>query len=765
MFFLSESMFFFEAMWILFGLSLSVFALPVDKFKNTSIFLAIICIGVFFFLGESCQWGQMDFLVTIPLNIPLLELNIGQFRVDPTAYLFASLILVIGAGVFLLCRTYFQETPCRFLGLILIFMLSMIGVVFSDGFIAFFIFWELTSLISYFLICFHYHRSEVRFSAWQAFFVTGGGGLFLLGGILLLSQQIGVNSFSGLIRANIIPTTLVQVALVMMLIGALTKSAQWPFSFWLPSAMCAPTPASAYLHSATMVKLGILLLVRIYPVFHGYTIWSIILAVSGGLTMSIGAFLSLKSFDMKKVLAYSTVSMLGLMCFSLAFPIPEICQKVLVLIAVHAFSKAGLFFVCACVDRTYKTRDIRDMSQIGASGKILAIFSLILFISKVGLFPMKSFAVKALFYEGFYQLNKGAFILFAITNICGFIAIFRAFVLPFYAKLKEEPQKKDLRTIVKWPAYFALFVFIVLSFPSGFQWVYQNLLALIHKGGHHIEVQILEYSIYGIAGIACIGLVMLRNMREKKNIWKKIDRIIRQDIHIKGFSQKKSFEVVVQWIKKQARLITNKTHSQKIHIYLVGILGVGFLGLILNLMSKGGLLWVGQKTRWYESMVIVFSSLFLLMILRVSNRLKAIFCLAMVQGGVALMYIFFGAPDLLLTHFIVDGLTVMFLMILLKRIPETTSQPTKSSLVINSIIATLAGGGIFCLLNELQKLPLLKNLMTYIYKNSLLSAYGKNLVNVIIVDFRALDTLFETLVVLTVAIGVDYLFRKNKNET
>ncbi len=299
--------------------------------------------------------------------VPSLGLDL-VLRIDGFAWMFGVLITVIGALVCLYARYYMSpdDPVARFYAYFLAFMGAMLGVVFSGNLVQFVLFWELTSLVSFLLIGYWHHREDAQRGARMALTVTGAGGLALLGGVVVLGQIVGsydldvVLASGDLVRAH----PLYPVALVLVLVGALTKSAQFPFHFWLPRAMAAPTPVSAYLHSATMVKAGVFLLARLWPVLAGTEMWFWLVSGAGGTTLLLGAYIAMFQNDLKRVLAYSTISHLGLI--TLLFGLNSSLAAVAGVFHImnHATFKASLFMAAGVVDHETGTRDIRRLNGL-----------------------------------------------------------------------------------------------------------------------------------------------------------------------------------------------------------------------------------------------------------------------------------------------------------------------------------------------------------------------------------------------------------------
>ncbi|HQR95434.1 MAG TPA: proton-conducting transporter membrane subunit, partial [Thiotrichales bacterium] len=290
------------------------------------------------------------------------------FRLDGLALLFALLILVIGLLVILYARYYLsaKDSMGRFFAYLLMFMGSMLGIVLSENLLQLIVFWELTSLTSFLLISYWQHRKDAREGARMALAITGAGGLAMLGGVLLLGHVVGSYQLTDVLASGelIQQHPLYTVILVLILLGVFTKSAQFPFHFWLPHAMAAPTPVSAYLHSATMVKAGIFMLARLFPALSGTIEWNLLVGGAGLATLLIGAYTALFKHDLKGLLAYSTISHLGLITLLFGFGTPLAAVAAIFHIINHATFKASLFMVAGIIDHETGTRDMRKLNGL-----------------------------------------------------------------------------------------------------------------------------------------------------------------------------------------------------------------------------------------------------------------------------------------------------------------------------------------------------------------------------------------------------------------
>ncbi|MGB5303376.1 MAG: proton-conducting transporter membrane subunit, partial [Gemmatimonadota bacterium] len=374
------------------------------------------------------------------------------FRLDGLSLLFALLVTGIGALVLVYAGSYFKgdaRLP-RFYAAILFFMGAMLGLVLADDALSLFVFWELTSVSSYILIGFNHEKEEARSAALQALFVTGGGGLALLAGLLLLGQIAGTTQLSALEAhaATIQAHPLYLPMLLLVLTGAFTKSAQFPFHFWLPGAMAAPSPVSAYLHSATMVKAGIYLLARLNPALGGTDAWHYIIMLAGTLTLVIGAVLAYGQTDLKRLLAFTTVSGLGTLTLLVGISTELAAQAAMIFLVVHALYKAALFLGVGTLDHEAGTRDLGLLGGIARAMPLTAIAVLISAISMAGLPPLFGFVAKEFFYEAKHEAPHAGQLVTLLSFIgSAFVAAasglvgWRAFFGPKRGKTPKPPHE------------------------------------------------------------------------------------------------------------------------------------------------------------------------------------------------------------------------------------------------------------------------------------------------------------------------------------
>src|SRR5690554_5184911 len=388
---------------VLLVFTFGVFFIPGKLKKHTAILLALVQTGAFiFFINQVDLVPQKSAVYSINEWIPQLGLNF-EFILDGLSMVFALLVTGIGALVFLFAHAYMKSYTgtTKFFFYLMFFSVAMLGLVLSANLIQLFIFWELTSVLSFFLISFFHEKESARKAALQSFYITGLGGLSLLAGVITLGSIVDSYSINDwLSNAEAIKeSSLYFPGLLLILVGVFTKSAQFPFHFWLPGAMQAPAPVSAYLHSATMVKAGIYILARFSPILQDGFWWDNTLMITGGITMLYAAFHSIFRVDMKGVLAYSTISALGIIVFLLGLGNDYALTAAVVFIVVHALYKAALFLTTGIIDHAVHTRNLTELSGLRKVMPVVFWASLIAALSSAGVPLLFGFISKDLIYE------------------------------------------------------------------------------------------------------------------------------------------------------------------------------------------------------------------------------------------------------------------------------------------------------------------------------------------------------------------------------
>jgi multicomponent Na+:H+ antiporter subunit A len=704
---------------------------------------------------------------------PSLGVNLN-FLIDGLSLTFALIISGIGAIIVFYASGYLKghRKLARFYGYLLFFMTSMLGVVLSDNIFALFIFWELTSISSYLLIGFNHESERSRYAALQALLVTAGGGLAMMAGLLLLSHIGGTTSLTELMNQSTLVAGhgLYLPIMILILLGAFTKSAQWPFHFWLPNAMEAPTPVSAYLHSATMVKAGVFLIARLNPVMGGPEIWNSTLIVFGGITMIMGAAMAVGQHDLKRILAYTTVSALGIMVFLIGLGGQYAVTAAITFLVVHSLYKGGLFLVAGAIDHETGTRDIRLLGGLRKYLPLITAGALLAALSYAGIPPFFGFVAKELIYESATHLpvNPLLFtIAVIITNMLLVATAIMVGVKPFFGKHTETPKHPHPAPITLWlgPIILGVLGLVFGLFPG----LIAN--ALIQPGVAAVaQIQSAKLTLWhGFNFVLLLSLITLIG----GVLLFLLSPVLRTNIgtfnKIAAFGPEAWYNMLLKGLVKFAALQTRFFQNGKLRSYFFYILAV-FLGLIIYTILRNRIFeMIAIDLRdiyFYEVLIvaIMLLSAFLSVISR--SVLGAVAALGMVGFGVGILFAFLSAPDLALTQFSIETLTVILLVLVVYRFPKMENFLPRKLRVKDAIVSILAGVTLtFTTLIILQSPPETK-ISEYFLENSYTLAHGRNVVNVILVDFRALDTMGEITVLALAVLGVYVLlkFRVRKKE-
>jgi multicomponent Na+:H+ antiporter subunit A len=689
------------------------------------------------------------------------------FRLDGLSLLFALLVTGIGALVLVYAGRYFEGDGrvSRFYAAILFFMGAMLGLVLADDAVCLFVFWELTSVSSYVLIGFNHEKEEARASALQALFVTGAGGLALLAGLLLLGQVTGTYQLSALeaqaplIRSN----PLYLPILILVLAGAFTKSAQFPFHFWLPGAMAAPSPVSAYLHSATMVKAGIYLMARLNPALGGTPEWHYIIMIAGTLTLVIGAILAYGQTDLKRLLAFTTVSGLGTLTLLVGISTELSAQAAMVFLLVHALYKAALFLGVGTLDHETGTRDLRHLGGLARVLPLTAAAVTVSAISMAGLPPLFGFVAK----EFFYEAKSGAPHAGSVVALLSFVGSafvaaasglvgWRAFFGP---KRGETPKRPHEGPPALWmgPVLLAAVSVLLSLFPD------QLAVPLIQPAATavHGDPTVLELSPWvGLSPAFVQSLVMLVL---GVALYLAHDRTLAWTARLGSLATwgpARVYRLTLDGLVAVARWQTRVLQGGILGTYLFVVIGTTVLLAGGVLLDRGGWPTVRlDEARVHEVLAALAMVAGAVLVVRARTALFAVASLGIVGYGLALVFLFFGGPDLALTQLAVETLTVILFVLVLRRLPplRSLSSPAKRT---RDVLVALAGGAtmtgiVLATAATYHPAPI----KSYVAEASVPLAHGRNVVNVILVDFRALDTLGEITVLGVAALGVLALMR------
>ncbi len=692
--------------------------------------------------------------------LPSLGVTLS-FTVDGLSLVFALLITGIGTFIIVYAGGYLGDHPHlgRFYAFLLMFMASMLGLVLADNIITFFIFWELTSLTSFLLIGFNHHKAASRRAAVQALVVTGGGGLILLAGLLLMASIGGSLEFSELLSQGDIFRDHQHYTLLLILIlgGAFTKSAQFQFHFWLPDSMEAPTPVSAYLHSATMVKAGVYLLARVHPALGDTDLWMTILPVFGGVTFIVGVILGLRQTDLKLMLAYTTVASLGLLVMLLGLGTEKAVVAAVTYLIAHSLFKGALFMIAGGIDHSTGTRDRTRLGGLWGAMPITAVASLLAVLSMAGLPPFIGFLAKEVIYAGTLALPTQADLVTWVAvggNIMMGAIAFLAGVGPFMGTKPAYEHAPHEGSLALWIGPMVLAVLgLVSTLVLGFTEHAAILPAASAIWGSGIDIHLhlwaginmpLILSIITVVGALALFWLAGPVTRLLTAV---IDRLWGPD---RGYDQ------ALWGLRALARLITGVLQTGRLRSY-VFITVATFVAAVLIPMAATNA-WPAIPAL-PEADFFVYAVCLLIVggavaVLITPSRLEAILLLGVVGVAVALVFLLFGAPDLAFTQFMVEILAVVVLALIILRLPvDRKDQRGPLAVLRDATVAIAAGVCVTLILLAITAEPFDARLSEYFAANSYPEAKGRNIVNVILVDFRALDTLGEIAVLVIAGIA------------
>ncbi len=752
---------------VLSGFALALFAPGLYRVARgqTGWLLALLPLGLAcYFVSQASAIASGATINAHFAWVPALGVNLS-FCLDGLSLLFALLITGIGTLVFVYAGGYLAGQPRlgRLYTFLLVFMASMLGLVLADNLLALFVFWELTSVSSYLLIGFDHERERARAAALQALLVTGGGGLALLAGLLLLGQAGGSWELSTLAdNGGLGAHPLYVPCLVLVLLGAFTKSAQLPFHFWLPSAMEAPTPVSAYLHSATMVKAGVYLLARLSPVLGGTNLWFFAVSGVGATTMLIGACLALKQTDLKRLLAYSTVSTLGMLTLLLGLGGRLAVYSAMAYLLVHALYKGALFLVAGALDHATGTRDAERLGGLGRAMPVTGLAAGLAALSMAGLPPFFGFSAKELCYAA-TQIAPAAAWLTALTVLANALLVAVAVLVglrPFFGKSHATPRRAHEVPPSLWLGALTL---AVLGLVFGVRPALgPDLLvgaASTSVLGQSAEMRLAlwhgltpELALTGITLVGGFGAYRSRKLlREAASRWNVVS----------GWGPAGWYELLLRGLNGLALGQTHLLQSGYLRYYLLIILATT-LGLAGAAFARSGD-WVASadwsNLHFYEAGLAALIVMAAAVALLVRSRLAAIAALGVVGYGVALVFVVFGAPDVAMTQFLVETLTVILFVLVFYYLPETTVVSGVLARARDAVVAAAVGVLMTALVLIASSVQYSPSISTYYSEQSLPAAHGRNVVNVILVDFRALDTLGEITVLAIAGIGVYALLK------
>ena len=750
------------------GTALAAFLLPLllQRFGRVAATLAAAaviatCLALVLQLAPTIFAGETQ-LARLPW-LPAYGLDLS-LRMDGLGLLFSLLICGIGLLVVLYAFYYLpgSDRMGRFYSILLLFMAAMLGVVLSENLLLLLVFWEITSLSSFLLVAYSHDKYESRIGARMALAVTGGGGLALLAGILLLGHIAGSYELSVILAAGdqIRAHALYAPTLILILLGVFTKSAQFPFHFWLPNAMSAPTPVSAYLHSATMVKAGVFLLARLYPALGGTDLWFWLVSGTGAVTLVYSAATALFRHDIKGQLAYSTISHLGLITLLFGLDTPLSIVAGVFHIINHAIFKASLFMAAGVIDHECGTRDMRRVNGMFKRMPITASLAIIAASSMAGVPLLNGFLSKEMFFAetvAHPQFEAIDWLLPLVATIAGMLAV--AYSLRFVhdvffngepINLPREPHEPPrwMRAPIE---LLVLLCLLVGVFP---EWTVAPLLDVAAAATLQTPLPAFELALWHgfnrplmMSLLALVGGIFIYALRCPLFAWQ---------AQLPPVRPRTAFERIYRLFVAAARRVVAALDNGSLQRYnallfsFILVLGgwAFFSGpaatLRLPVQPAG-------EAAYIALFALVLGSMGGTLLYR--KRLLAVILVGVVGLIVALIFVRLSAPDLALTQLAVETGTIILMLLVLYYLPAREAPRSSASrLARDLLLAIFAGGGMMLITLQMLAAPL-ETISGFYLRESVPGGGGTNVVNVILVDFRGFDTLGEITVLAMVALA------------
>ncbi|MDR2872477.1 MAG: monovalent cation/H+ antiporter subunit A [Xanthomonadaceae bacterium] len=705
--------------------------------------------------------------------IPQIGLSFS-LRLDGLAWTFAGLVLAIGTLIILYARYYLsaQDNMQRFFAFLLLFMGSMLGIVIAGNLLLLLVFWEMTSISSFLLIGFWHPRADAREGAKMALTITGFGGIALMGGLLLLGHIAGSYQLDEVLAAGsrIHEHPLYPLMLILILIGIFTKSAQFPFHFWLPHAMAAPTPVSAYLHSATMVKAGVFLLARLYPALSGTDLFFFTVSGIGAITLLLGAWSAIFQHDIKGLLAYSTISHLGLITLLFGLSTPMAVVAALFHILNHAVFKASLFMGAGIIDHETGTRDIRRLGGLRRHLPMTSSLAIIASLAMAGVPLLNGFLSKEMFFSQTLDISGHSYMRMAMTGVAVLAGIFAvAYSLRFVYEtflgkgpraLEEEPHEPP--RWMKIPVEILVVVCLAVGITPN--WTIAPILAATVNGTlgeatpeyslalwHGFNLP-LTMSMAGLVG----GVALYFGLRKLIDL----HAIVRQSLGRRLFLD--NIDVAHLLARRLThRLVNSSLQRSVLWLFLVAIAITAMPFVVTGLDGWHGKIPASQPMPllgWTLWLILVACTLFTLKLYR--QRLLALIVISGIGLIVSLAFVFLSAPDLALTQLLVELVSLPLLLLGLNYLPPRSPPERAPWRRWRDIgIAAVAGIGIGALSYAIMT-GTTDTIAGELLARALPEGHGRNVVNVILVDFRGFDTLGEITVFGIAALIVHALLRR-----
>ncbi|SET62166.1 multisubunit sodium/proton antiporter, MrpA subunit [Oceanobacillus limi] len=715
--------------------------------------------------------------------IPSLGINF-DFYLDGLSLLFVLLISGIGSLVVFYSIYYLHvsERLGSFYVYLLMFMTAMLGVVLSDNLFVLYTFWELTSISSFLLIGYWHYRERSRYGAQKSMLITVFGGLSMLGGFILLTVITGTTSIQEMITQTdlILSSDYLPLIMGLILLGAFTKSAQFPFHIWLPDAMEAPTPVSAYLHSATMVKAGIFLVARFSPIFATYEWFFIIVSIVGIATLCWASYMAVRQTDLKGILAFSTISQLGMIMAMLGFGTKAAIFAAIFHILNHATFKGSLFMVAGIIDHETGTRDIRRL------GGLLTVMPITATLAVFGTFSMagiplpflNGFYSKEMFFEATLHLNE---VVNPIANVIipliPYLAVFGSiftFVYSMYFffgvftgpkqfdKLKIKPHEAPIGMLVS-PIILVVGVVFIGLFPNSV-----NGTFLIHAAeavNNAVEIKDIHFWHGWIPplfmSLAVVGIGALLYLTREK--WSNVYHVLPGKM-----SMNKVYDGLVKNVDTFSTRLTNTYMTGSLKTYMSIILGtIIFVTFIVMISTNGFNMEFNNlaEVTWIELAVVVIIIIAALATMFTTSKLGAILITGVVGYGVATLFVIYRAPDLALTQLVIETVSVALFLLCFYHLPKLEKRKESTGSKLNNMIISIGFGALMTLIAiSAHSTEWFDPISDYFIETAYKLGGGHNVVNVILVDMRGLDTLFEIAVLGIAALAIFSLIKLRKDK-
>ncbi|WBX83069.1 monovalent cation/H+ antiporter subunit A [Sphingosinicella microcystinivorans] len=715
--------------------------------------------------------------------LPSLDLDL-TFRLSGVSWLFALLVLVMGALVILYARYYMSsEDPVpRFFSFLMAFMGSMLGVVLSGNLVQIAFFWELTSLFSFLLIGYWHHNQSARDGARMSLIVTGAGGICLLLGFLLLGHIAGGYALDTVLASGeaIRASQLYPAALFLILIGAFTKSAQFPFHFWLPHAMAAPTPVSAYLHSATMVKAGVFVLILLWPVLSGTDAWYLTVSSVGLATLLVGAWVAIFQQDLKGLLAYSTISHLGLIVLLLGLGSPLAAVAAIFHTVNHATFKASLFMAAGIIDHETGTRDIRKLGGLYRFMPITATLAMVAAAAMAGVPLLNGFLSKEMFLAEVLETHSGTVIdqilPWLATLASAFAVLYSVrFIHQVFFADAPEPLPREPHEAPPWmrlPIEVLVLACLVIGiFPAVTIGPFLETAVRDTLGDRTPAYSLAVW--HGFSRPLFLSLLALASGLALYVAFGKRLNAAKSSPVLGRLKARRTFEMVLEriiagagWLR--ARAGTVRLQPQ-LRVLLILALGAGILPFLHFGYSVGSENWIIVDPAFAIMWAIGGGCAIAAAWQAKFHRLAALILVGVAGLVTCISFVWLSAPDLAVTQLLVEIVTTVLLLLglrwLPKRLPDIWPEKRTPVRVLmrrgsDLLIAVSAGIGVSLIAYAVMSRPFADTIASYFMQNAYAEGGGTNVVNVILVDFRAFDTLGEITVLGIVAITVFSLLRR-----